>query len=340
MPAAALPAELWVNIFNQLSDENDELNTNIFNVTHPTLSNPTLADEHGPFDGRVVELPLTQYEALWNQPGRVPKHRAAQTKTSSGLRTAALQYGSFLFGGSDYSPHGGVYFRYDSDILFLDVSFWEHHFYHRHKCIKNYRKQKAKWERAPPATRGPPLKKRDYIPTILPALTDTQRRSILHIGLPHRWLWSEARYSPVLEETYKYFPNIQYVWIYKQNYGKRPKGVARDTHLAVERLSVGEKHNLNIRKHWPIVEDPTTHRMNRGWEEVAVTLKRTNELKYPNQWLRDPDVPPKAIRYRRLTAYRPGYPWGDEKPPPAMLEMMDYLDADTELDIDTDCPDD
>jgi hypothetical protein len=144
----------------------------------------------------------------------------------------------------------------------------------------------------------------DYIPRLLPTLLDSHKAKIRHIGLPHRLIWAGSTYRQMLHEVYTTFPNVQYFWIYRHNCAKRLADVGTEVRLSVDRFSVGEKHLLNIRKYVPIYEDWTGNLVEDN-EVPAVALKHSNELKFSNVFRRNPDVRPRAIRFRRYTTYRP-----------------------------------
>jgi hypothetical protein len=346
---AALPVECWVNIFQQISEDYNEVNTNVFSVIHANATLPRHASVHtGPHDGRITVLPNSRRHALWNPP---PKGHGAVTKVNKGLRNAALTHGGFIFGPGEHDPNpnpdeaGGVYFRWDSDILFLDMDFWRTHFEYQDACYNTWLADRDNWEdqiirRVPAAARAPDWQ--DYDPEILPAMLPSHKEQVKHIGLPHRFIWSEARYTEVLNHVYHFFPSVEYFWIYRGNYGKRPKGVGNDVHMSVSKLSLDDKHHLNIRKYFEVWEDPNTGNLARGPPTPNIALKHANELRYKRRWMRDPDVAPRAIRFRRFMTYRPGFPYGYAMPEdPSFVQMLDYFDGDTDLDADSEFdPDD
>ncbi|KAK4442499.1 hypothetical protein QBC34DRAFT_454652 [Podospora aff. communis PSN243] len=342
---SALPAECWINIFQQMSEEDNEDNCNVFEVMHANANIPEGDEiETPPFDGSLTVLPRGRREALWNPP---PSSHRAITQVNRGLRHAALTVGAFIFGPGEHDPDpnpdeaGGFYFRWDSDILFLDMDFWRAHFYYLEACYTKYQADRTDWEEKVIEAGtiqgvGPQPEWDDYDPEILPAMLKSHKAKVKHIGLPHRMIWAESTYNEVFRDMYHHFPGVEYIWIYRPSFSKRPKGVSNEIHMSVSRLSVDDKQHLNIRKYFEVWEDPNTGALTQGPTISNVALKHANMLRYKKSWIRDPDVAPKAIRFRRHTQYRPSFPYGVELPEdPNAVEMWDYFDAGTDLDVDS-----
>ncbi|KAK0616187.1 hypothetical protein B0T14DRAFT_567810 [Immersiella caudata] len=346
---AALPEECWVNIFEQISEKENEVSCNVFHVAHPASGLDEDDEDGNPPDRSTLQnfIPARASEALWRMPA---KHHGAITQVNRGLRKAALTHGAFIFGpGGEANPNtpGGVYFRWDHDILWLDWTFWAQHFDYEDECHEKWMDDQDTWDDnlerwgvgslISPRFPHPKPRWANYSPAVLPALLKSHKNKIQHIGLPHQLVWAQLGFRRMFEAVYKNFPNVEYFWIYEHNWAKRPRGVDNDVYLTVDKLSVGEKHHLNIRKYHEQVENTTNGQISNGREIKARALKHANHLRRKSWWKRNPDVAPRAVRFRRITLYRPFYyPDGEERvETPRYVETMHIWDADSALDADS-----
>jgi len=192
-----------------MSDEDNGLNTNVFHVVHEAEGGRDIklpAFQPPNFSG-VIDPPESWRQFLWSP---VPNRHQGIIRTAQGLRRASLRRGAFLFSldGGEF-PDDGAYFRWNTDILFLDDAFWRTYDMYYTACVDKFRRDEHDWlHNLNPE--GPRPIRRHYYPEVLPDIQRDHKARIQHIGLPQTLVWSPRHYQLLFETVYENFPNVQY----------------------------------------------------------------------------------------------------------------------------------